>query len=229
MELKKAPKADLEKKKGLYIEVGLVVILAVVLAAFNLKSYDMQELEISQRTAENVIDETIIQTFEEEVPPPPEPEAPEVTTELVVVENDAEIEHEVGIIDMGDDANKAQEAFTPVVQEVEEEAEEEEIFVFIEEQASFPGGTEALYKFLRENIKYPPAARENGIEGKVFLKFVVEKDGSVSNVKVMRDIGSGCGAEAVRVVKSMPKWTPGKQRGRAVRSEYSLPVSFSLR
>ena len=207
----------------------MVVILAVVLAAFNLKSYDMQELEISQRTAENVIDETIIQTFEEEVPPPPEPEAPEVTTELVVVENDAEIEHEVGIIDMGDDANKAQEAFTPVVQEVEEEAEEEEIFVFIEEQASFPGGTEALYKFLRENIKYPPAARENGIEGKVFLKFVVEKDGSVSNVKVMRDIGSGCGAEAVRVVKSMPKWTPGKQRGRAVRSEYSLPVSFSLR
>ena len=85
-----------------------------------------------------------------------------------------------------------------------------------------------MYKYLAQNIKYPQLARENNITGRVFVTFVVERDGSVTGVRVLRDIGGGCGQEAVRVVKSMPKWTPGKQRGKAVRVQYNLPVNFSL-
>lgn len=228
MEAKKSPKADLENKKGLFFEGGLVLILCVSLVAFNIKSYDKKEVSFSQRTAEFEVDETVFQTAEE-LPPPPPPEQPEVTTELKVVEDDAVIENEVGIVDMGDNANQAQEEVVPVQVEEEVVEQEEEIFVFVEENPSFPGGEEALYAFLRDNIKYPQLARENNITGKVFVQFVVEKDGSVSNVKVMRDIGGGCGQEAMRVVKAMPKWKPGKQRGKAVRAQYNLPVVFNLR
>ncbi|MCR5424388.1 MAG: energy transducer TonB [Bacteroidales bacterium] len=230
MEAKKSPQADLEKKKGLYLEIGLVAILAIALLAFNIKSYDQEEIVVQTRTALDEVDETLIQTAEEEQPPePPEPEAPEVVTEVNVIENDAESEHELGILDMGDDANKAAEAFTPVEIEEEQEVVEEEIFVFVEEQPGFPGGDAELYKYLGENIKYPDLARNGNIEGQVFVRFVVEKDGSISNVRVMRDIGGGCGNEAVRVVKAMPKWKPGKQRGKAVRTEFNLPVRFTLK
>ncbi len=230
MEAKKSPQADLEKKKGLYLEIGLVAILAIALLAFNIKSYDQEEIVVQTRTALDEVDETLIQTAEEEQPPePPEPEAPEVVTEVNIIENDAESENELGILDMGDDANKAAEAFTPVEIEEEQEVVEEEIFVFVEEQPGFPGGDAELYKYLGENIKYPDLARNGKIEGEVFVRFVVEKDGSISNVRVMRDIGGGCGNEAVRVVKAMPKWKPGKQRGKAVRTEFNLPVRFTLK
>lgn len=229
MEAKKTPKADLEKKKGLFLEIGLAVILAVCLVAFNIKSYDREEIEVSTRTAENEIEEEIIQTQEDmPEPEPPEVEAPEVVTEFEVVDNEAEITHEL-TVDMGDDANKAQQEYVaPVEIEEEEEKEEEDIFVFVEENPEYPGGEAAMYKYFEENIKYPDLARNGNIEGKVFVRFVVEKDGSISNVRVMRDIGGGCGAEAMRVVKSMPKWKPGKQRGKAVRAEFNLPVNFKL-
>ena len=228
MEAKKSQKADLEKKKGLFAEIGLVVILAAALVAFNIKSYDQSEVEVIEREVSNEVEEQVIQTFQEETPPPPEPEVPEVVTEVTVVENDAEIENELGIIDMS--ANKAENVEVKhVVIEEEEEVEEEEIFTVVEEQPAFPGGAAAMYKYLQENIQYPDAARNAGLTGKVYISFVVEKDGSITNTKIMRDIGGGCGPEAVRVVKSMPKWTPGKQRGKAVRSAFTLPVNFSLR
>lgn len=227
MEVKKSPKADLEKKKGLYLEIGMVVILVASLVAFNVKSYDQEEIEVTTRTAMEEIEDVVMQTAED-TPPPPPPEQPEIATDLIVVEDDAVIENEVGIVDMGDNANQAQEEFTPVVIEEEKEEVEEEIFVFVEDNPEFPGGEQAMYSFLRDNIKYPQLARENNITGKVYIKFVVEKDGSISNVRIMRDIGGGCGNEAVRVVKSMPKWKPGKQRGKAVRAEFNLPVQFNL-
>ena len=228
MEAKKSPKADLEKRRGLFLEIGLVVILAAALVAFNIRSYDKEVKEVSMRTVESEMEETVIQTQEEETPPPPPEEPEQVVTDIKVVENDAEIENEVGIIDASDNANKAQEEFVPVTVEEEEEVEEEEIFLVVEEDPEFPGGLEALSKYLAENIKYPQLARENNITGKVYVSFVVEKNGSVANVKVVRDIGGGCGAEAVRVVKTMPKWKPGKQRGQAVRTQFNLPVGFYL-
>lgn len=227
MELKKSPKADLEGRKGIFLEIGLVVSLVLALVAFNVKSYDTEVEEYTQRTAVNEIEDVIIQTAED-TPPPPEPEQPEVATELVVVENDAEIKNELGIVDMGDDANKAQEEFVPIEIEEEVVVEEEEIFQVVEEEPEFPGGMEALYKYLGESIKYPTLAKENNIEGKVYVTFVVEKDGTIANPRILRDIGGGCGQEAVRVVKAMPKWKAGKQRGKYVRVQFNLPVSFKL-
>lgn len=228
MEAKKTPRADLEKRKGLYLEIGLVFILALTLVVINYKTYAREVKEVSTRTAETEIEDVILQTQEEETPPPPPEEPEQVVTDLEIVENDAKIENEVGLIDAGDNANKAQEEFVKVEIEEEDEVEEEEIFQVVEDDPEFPGGLEALSKYLGENIKYPQLAKENNITGRVFVTFVVEKDGSVANVKVLRDIGGGCGAEAVRVVKAMPKWKPGKQRGKAVRTQFNLPVSFNL-
>lgn len=229
MEAKKTQKADLENRRGLFLEIGLVVILAAVLVAFNVRKYDKEVKDVSTRTVASEIDADILNTPPEETPPPP-PEEPEVVaTDLTVVENDAELTNEVGLINADDNANKAQEEFTRVEVEEEVEEAEEEIFLVVEEDAEFPGGLEALSKYLSENIKYPQLAKENNIEGRVFVSFVVEKDGRVGNIKILRDIGGGCGAEAVRVVKSMPRWKPGKQRGKPVRSQFNLPVNFSLK
>ena len=119
------------------------------------------------------------------------------------------------------------EEYVPVEVE-EEEVSETEVFTIVEEMPAYPGGDAKLYEYLGKNIKYPQIARESGIQGRVFVNFVVEPDGSVSNVKVMRGIGGGCDEEAVRVIKTMPKWKPGKQRGKAVRVTYTIPVVFKL-
>lgn len=228
MELKKNPKADLEKRRGLYLEIGLVVILVASLVAFNVKSYDKEEIEQIERQASEEQEEIIIQTQQEELPPPPPPEQPEVTTEFEVVEDDKELTHELGPINAEVDENTQNIEITPIKIEEEEEEEDVQIFTVVENDPEFPGGMEALYKYLRDNIKYPQLARDNNITGRVYVTFVVEKDGSIANPRVLKDIGGGCGQEAIRVVKAMPKWTPGKQRGKAVRVQFNLPVSFNL-
>ncbi len=227
MELKKNPKADLEKRRGLYLEIGLVVILAAALVAFNVKSYDKEEKEQVERVAIDEQEDVIIQTQQEELPPPPPPEQVEVTTEFEVVEDDKEITNELVVnAEVTDDTKNIE--ITPVKVEEEEEEEEVEIFTVVENDPEFPGGTEALYKYLATNIKFPQLARDNNISGRVYVTFVVERDGSITGARVLRDIGGGCGAEAIRVVKAMPKWTPGKQRGKPVRVQYNLPVAFIL-
>lgn len=228
MELKKNPKADLEKRRGLFLEIGLVVILAAVLVAFEVKSYDAEEAEAFQREVAEEPEEVIIQTDIQEPPPPPPPEVPEVTTLIEVVADDQEIKNELVVTaEVTEDTRNI--AIVPVQIEEEVEETEAQIFTVVENEPEFPGGTEALYKYLAQNIKYPQLARENGITGRVYVTFVVERDGSIANPKVLRDIGGGCGAEAIRVVKSMPKWTPGKQRGKAVRVQFNLPVNFNLK
>ncbi len=228
MELKKNPKADLEKRRGLYLEIGLVVVLVAVLVAFNVKSYDKETKEQFERVASEEIEDVIIQTQQEELPPPPPPEAPEVTTEFEIVEDDAVIENEVDMSAFQRQEEATNIEITPVVVEQEEEEEEQQIFTVVENDPEFPGGQEAMYKYLAQNIKYPQLARDNNITGRVYVTFVVERDGSVTGVRVLKDIGGGCGQEAVRVVKSMPKWHPGKQRGKAVRVQFNLPVNFNL-
>lgn len=228
MELKKNPKADLEKRRGLYLEIGLVVILAASLVAFEVKSYDSDESTAFVREVVEEPEEIIIQTDIQEPPPPPPPEVPEVTTVINIVENDQEIKNDL-VVDAGLNEDTKNIAIAPVIVEEEEEVKEEEIFTVVENEPEFPGGMEALYKYLAQNIKYPQLARENGITGKVYVTFVVEKDGTIANPKILRDIGGGCGAEAIRVVKAMPKWSPGKQRGKAVRVQFNLPVNFNLK
>jgi protein TonB len=175
----------------------------------------------------------------EELPPPPPPPppppdavqqqrfvAPKVTTDSVVT-----------TMAINDDLNAKPNTEAPaaeaiVVEEakphvIEQEAPKE-IFTVVEEQPTYPGGDEARIKFLQDNMKYPEEAKELGVQGKVFVTFVVEVDGSITDVKVLRGIGSGCDDEAIRVVKSMPKWVPGKQRGVPVRVQFNLPINFKL-
>lgn len=228
MDSKKSPSADLEKRKGLFLEIGLVAALAIALVAFNIKQYEKEVKEITQRTVVDELEDVMI-TEEKQDIPEPEPEPQEVTTEIKVVDNDQELENELGPIDAGDDANKEAQAYTPVQVEEEVEVVEEEIFTIVEENPEFPGGETALYKYLSDNLNYPKVAIENNITGKVYIRFVVEKDGSISKATIRRDIGGGCGAEALRVVNNMPKWKPGKQRGKPVRTDFTLPVSFELR
>jgi len=228
MESKKSKKADLERNKVLFAEIGMVVSLAAVLAAFNVKSYDNKPFEgLSRSDRFEIPDEPIIPNTEEAPPEPPaEIEIP--MTDLVVVEDDKTPANEVLPVDYGDAFNRAAPELIRVEVPVEDEVEEDVIQVAPEVEAEYPGGYGALMKFLSENIKYPQLAKEGGITGKVFITFVVEKDGSIGHVKVAREIGGGCGAEAVRVIKMMPKWSPGRQNGRPVRTSYTVPVSFSL-
>lgn len=115
-----------------------------------------------------------------------------------------------------------------VINEEAEETEEEEIFIVVETQPQFPGGEDSLYNFIYSNLRYPQVAKDNALEGRVFLTFVVEKDGSITNVKIIRDIGGGCGHEAKRVVEMMPKWIPGKQNGKPVRVQFNMPIRFEV-
>lgn len=113
-------------------------------------------------------------------------------------------------------------------QEEKKVSVDDEVFVVVEEQAEFPGGMDSLYAYIVKNLKYPEQAKEKGIQGRVFVQFVIEKDGSISNVKILRGIGGGCEEAAVEMVKNMPKWKPGKQRGKPVRYQYVLPIKFEL-
>lgn len=227
MELKKSPKADLERQKGLFGSLGLVLTLAIVLVAFEWKSYDKEEIQVAARAAVETEEEMIIQT-EQNLPPPPPPPPAQVSDQIEIVEDDVEIETEVEINAEATEETVVEDYVAPPVVEEEEEVVEEEIFQIVEEMPSYPGGTEALYAYLGDNMRYPVVAMESGISGVVYVQFVVEKDGSVTQVKVMRGIGGGCDEEAIRVIENMPRWNPGKQRGRAVRVLYAVPIRFTL-
>ncbi|MBG0783410.1 MAG: energy transducer TonB [Bacteroidales bacterium] len=224
MEIKKTPEADLENKKTLFRQIGLIVALAAVFFAFEYRSYDKRTLELMDRPVEDITEEIIPITEQKVKPPPPPP--PKQVTVLKVVEDDVEVEDDIEI-DVEVDQDTEIEVYVPPVME-EEEVVEAEIFTVVESMPEFPGGQAKMMEFIAQNIKYPAMARESGIQGRVFVNFVVEPDGSVSNVKVLRGIGGGCDEEAVRVVKSMPNWTPGRQRGKAVRVSFNLPVRFTL-
>ncbi|MEQ8324755.1 MAG: energy transducer TonB [Vicingaceae bacterium] len=224
MELKKNPEADIQKKRPLYFEIGLVIVLAGVLIAFEWKSFEGEGYNLGQLNLED-IEEEIIPITQQNQPPPPPPPPPQVQEILNIVEDDVEIEDELEI-----DSEADEDTEIEIIQ-YEEVVEEEEIFTVVEQMPSFPGGTEKLYKYMYDNIRYPEVAKEAGIQGTVYISFVVEKDGTIADVKVLRGIPGGkmCDDEAVRVVKKMPNWSPGKQRGKSVRVSYNLPVKFRLR
>ncbi len=224
MEVKKSEEANLEHLKSMFFLIGLAVTLSVLLWAFNHKTYDTKALVVEQTHALDDEEDIVIQTQREETPPPPPPQ--QQTTMIEIVEDDVDVDVDLDInAEMDEDADIED---APVQQAEEEEEKEDEIFVFVEEQAGFPGGEEARMKYLRDHIKYPEMAKESGIQGTVYLKFVVEKDGSISKVTVLRGIGGGCDEEAVRVLKQMPKWKPAKQRGRPVRVWFNMPIKFTL-
>lgn len=226
MELKKSNKADLESKKNFFFLLGLVTALGITLLAFEwtTKPKKVEDLGAVQATA---IEEEIIPiTREMEVKPPPPP--PPATVEVLnIVDNDVEIEDEL-IIESEADATTIIDVAPVVVQKEEEEEEEAEVFFIVEDMPEFPGGELALRKWIATEIKYPTIAQENGVAGKVYVTFVVGKDGSVSNAVIARGVDPSLDKEALRVVNLMPKWQPGKQRGKPVNVSYTVPINFVL-
>jgi protein TonB len=222
MELKKSVDADIEKKRMPLIVIGLLFSLALVLVAFEWKTYETDVKNLGELDM-NLIEEEIIPVSLQQPPPPPPPPAP--TTVIEIVEDEKEIEVELEILDMDIDEDTQVE----FIEEVREVVDEEQIFTIVEEMPSFPGGDAALMKYLGNNIKYPAIAKDAGIQGTVYVTFVVNEQGLVKDAKVLRSIGGGCDEEAIRVVQSMPKWKPGKQRGKSVKVQYNLPIRFTLK
>ena len=216
MEPKKNPEISLEKKKGLFFQIGLVVTLVIVLGAFEWKSYEKVDYNLGQLNLDDLEEEIIPITRQEITPPPPPPPPPEV---IVIVEDIVEIVDEAKI--------ETTESDEMVAIEIEEESDEE-FFMVVENMPEFPGGDAGLMKYIQNNVKYPPIAKEYNITGKVYVSFIVDKSGSVTDVKIVRGVDKSLDAEAVRVVKSLPKYKPGKQRGKAVRVMFTIPINFTL-
>ena len=229
MEIKKSEKASLENKKLLFVEIGLVVSLAITLFAFEWTSTET-ETALLEDTTEILIEEEIISTQMETPPPPPEaPKIPVLSDQIDIVDDEIEIEDDM-FMNLEDDASLGVEIMDYV--EVEEEVVEEEAIPFqlVEEKPSFQGGDANQFsKWVNQRLVYPEIAKENGVQGRVTLQFTVEKDGSITKVKVLRGVDPSLDKEAVRVVSSSPKWKPGKQRDRAVPVTYTFPVIFQLR
>jgi protein TonB len=158
-------------------------------------------------------------------PPPPPPK--KVQPEIIEVPDEEEIEEEIEI-DLDVEMTEETVIEEVVFEEAPEEEVVDEIFTIVEDQPTPNGGMSAFYQFVQKKLKYPAQARRMGIEGKVFVQFVVDKDGSLTEVQAVKGIGAGCDEEAERVIKSAPKWNPGKQRGRAVKVRMILPITFKL-
>ena len=216
MEPKKNPEISLEKKKGLFFQIGLVITLVIVLGAFEWKSYEKVEYNLGQLNLDDMEEEIIPITKQEEKPPPPPPPPPEV---IEIIEDDEEIENEAEVEDTESDED--------VEIEIEEE-DDEEFFMVVENMPEFPGGDLGLMKYIQKNVKYPAIAKEYNITGKVYVSFIVDRSGSVTNVKIVRGVDKNLDAEAMRVVKSLPKYKPGKQRGKSVRVMFTIPINFTL-
>ncbi|WPP51619.1 energy transducer TonB [Catalinimonas niigatensis] len=223
MESKKTPRADLNKKTGLHLSIGLVISLAVITLAFEWKSYDDQslvDLGVVDDDFEDVMD---IPPTEQPPPPPPKIQQPEI----IEVPDEEEIEDEIEI-DLDVEITEDTQIEEMVFEEAPEEEVSDEIFMVVEDQPEPQGGIQAFYEYVSKNMKYPSQARRMGVEGKVFVQFVVNTDGSLTDVQAIKGIGAGCDEEAVRVIQGAPKWKPGKQRGRAVRVRMVLPITFKL-
>ena len=226
MEPKKSVKADLERRKSLFFEVGLCVALALTLMAFEFIGPREKQEETFQTQAILIDDEMIVNTKREETPPPPPPAAPMTSTVLEIIDNNIELDNDF-TFDSEFEGDEATETYI-IEPEAVEEVVEEEIFTVVEKEPEFPGGEDALYEYIGKNIVYPRQAREAGIEGVVVVEFVVEPSGKLSNVVAKRKVAPSLDEEAVRVVKTLPAWSPGKQRGKAVRVYYRLPINFQL-
>ena len=228
MEVKKSPKADLEKGKTMGILMGMIVGLAVLFVGFEWSDREITIVQ-DQGVADIIAEEEVEITRPEDTPPPPPPPpAPAVAEVLTVVEDDVKLD-DVEIVSSEDDAASAQvEAYTPPAVVEEEEESSQQIFTVVETMPEFPGGQGALLQYLAKSIKYPVIAQENGIQGRVVLSFVIEKDGRLTNIQVLQTPDRSLSEEAIRVLNKSPKWSPGKQRNQVVRVKYTLPVDFRV-
>ena len=228
MELKKSKKVDLESRKGMFIQIGLVVTLSIVLVAFEWTQGEGKGDDTEMVQEIQFEDEMMQITRRDEPKPEPKPEQPKVAEVLDIVDDDVEIEDDFDF-DMEADDNSEYD-FTSMMGDDDEDIDEEEVFYIVEDMPTFNGGDPAteFRKYIGQNLRYPEIAAENGISGRVIVQFAVSKVGKVVDAKVVRSVDPALDKEAIRVVMSSPKWTPGKQRGKAVKVLFTFPINFVL-
>jgi periplasmic protein TonB len=223
MEAKKTEKADLTKKTSLFFSIGLLLTMALVFMAFEWRDYEDSLVDLQGKNT-NIFEE-MLEVPPTEQPPPPAPIIQQ--PQIVEVPDEEEIKEDLNLkfdVEVTEET-KVEEV---IVAPVEEKEDVDQIFSVVEEGAEPKGGMPAFYKYVGEKIKYPAQARRMGVEGRVFVEFVVNRDGSIVDVKSIKGIGAGCDEEAVRIVQSAPAWKPGKQRGKAVRQKMVIPIIFKL-
>ncbi len=227
MEIKKTPKANLENKKTMAILIGLVLALGIMFIAFEWSKNEIKVYDDAIQ-GEFVEDEEMIEvTFRNETPPPPPPPIQEaVLSDIIDIRDDKE-DIQTKDFDSEDDKNKQVVIQAPIAAPVED-PEENRIHVVVERMPEFPGGEAAMNQFISRNIRYPVIAQENGIQGRVVVQFVVNTDGKIVDVEVVRGVEESLDKEAVRVVKAMPPWNPGRQGGNNVRVKYTLTIRFRI-
>ena len=226
MELKKTKKADLEGKRGIFLQIGLIVVLGLTLFAFEWSSNPNLNSTLGELADMDLEEEIIPITRQQDVKPPPPPPPPAVTEVLMLVEDDVEIEDELIIEDA--EADQSMEIEILAFEE-EEEVAEEEVFIIVEDMPTFKGeGLEGFRDWVSGNLRYPDIAAENGISGKVYLQFAVNPNGEVVDPVVIRGAHPALDDEALRVLMSSPKWKPGKQRGKPVKVQFNFSLSFIL-
>jgi protein TonB len=223
MELKKSPKKDLERKRLVFFQIGMVIALVLAILAFEWRTYD-KKMNIQTRLPGEITLLELPDVTKHTKPKPPAP-PPQPVVKIRIKPNDEYVE-EHPVIDVGVDFN---DPMPEAVFFSEEPAViEPEIFKVVEDMPEFPGGEQALYRFLGENMTYPAAAKEVGISGVVYVCFVVEPDGTTTHFRILRSPHPSLSGEALRVLKLMPEWKPGRQRTKAVRVEYNIPINFKL-
>lgn len=227
MEIKKLPKADLENKRIVFMQIGLVVVLSLVLIAseWSTKDINIHTTHMDEGIMTEV--DMIPITRPEEVKPPPPPPPPKPADILIIVEDDVPLIDELIILDT--ELNKDQEInFENLITDDSQERENDGFFLVVEEMPEFPGGEAALRRYLATAVKYPIIAQENNIQGRVSIQFIINTKGEVTNATVLRGLDPSLDKEALRVVESMPRWKPGKQRNKTVRVSYTVPINFVL-
>ncbi|MBO7302502.1 MAG: energy transducer TonB [Bacteroidaceae bacterium] len=230
LEVKKSSKANLEQNRFLWLLMGCVIVFSVTFAVIEWTKFEPKEKKEKkgQQAALDIPIEIMVPfTIPEKKVVPPPPEAKKIVDILEIVEDEAEIEESdlVSIEEQGDAVEITDNA-NIVVEDI---VEEETVFQVVEQQPEFPGGMKAMMKYLQDNINYPRISRDNNSQGRAFIRFVVNADGSIQGVEVLKSSGDiYLDKEAVRVVEGMPKWSPGKQAGKPVRVFFTLPVVFRL-
>lgn len=224
LEIKKNPNVDLTSKRGLIFSISMVITLSMVLFAFEWKQYDKATVELTAKQT-NVF-EVMVEVPSTTIPPPPEVIVQQ--PQLVAVPDEEEIEQDIKFVfDVEVTEETKVEEYKPIeVPKVEEESDE--IFLVVEENAQPKGGIGEFYKYVSTNIKYPAQARRLNVEGRVYVEFIVGKDGKIFDAITVKGIGAGCDEEAVRIIMSAPAWNPAKQRGKPVRQRMVLPITFKL-
>jgi len=231
MEIKKSAKADLENKRSLFIQIGFVVAIGLSLFAFEYDFGEKQDAQTFEAKSVAAEEEIVPQTQQEQQQQQQPEVAPQqiISDVLKIVRNDVKVSDELDL-SMEDTKDAAPITIATTVAKQEEEVVEEEIFFVAEDMPLFNGKEASLgfREYVGKNLKYPDVAAENGIQGTVYVQFVVEPSGAVSNVKVLRGVDPALDKEAIRIVQSSPKWTPGKQRGKSVRVSFTFPIKFQL-